>query len=229
MSIQAKIFAAALLALVPAVRAFADDGVTGYLTARDGEAVTDSFGDCWHTRDWHPGMRFANCEPRAPRPLAAAPVAANPAAPHVLPMRKAEAPARPAPRTAPFRLSADTLFEFDSAVLTSDGRVALDLLERRIGGARYDSVKITGHTDRLGAPSYNQRLSERRARAVRAYLAAHGLDARRISAKGVGSAQPMTAPGWCEGPRNARLIECLRPDRYAEVSVAGTARTASAE
>ena len=132
------------------------------------------------------------------------------------------------PVEAPFRLSADTLFEFDSAVLTQEGRVALHLLEQRIGGAGYDSVKITGHTDRLGAPSYNQRLSVRRARAVRTYLAAHGLDAGRISAKGVGSAQPMTAPGWCEGPRSVRLIQCLQPDRYAEVTVVGAARTASA-
>lgn len=225
MSRPANILAAALVALAPAMHAFAGDGVTGYLTAGDGEAVTDSSGDCWHTRDWRPGMRFANCEPRAPRPLAAAPVVPK----HEAPVRKAEAPAKPAPRPAPFRLSADMLFGFDRAILTPEGRVALDLLERQIADATYDSVQITGHTDRLGAPSYNQRLSERRARAVRSYLAAHGLDAGRISAKGVGSAQPMTAPGWCEGPRNARLIQCLQPDRYAEVTVTGAARTASAQ
>ena len=225
MSSQKKILAAALVALAPAVHAFAGDGVTGYLTARDGEAVTDAFGECWHTRDWHPGMRFANCEPRIPRPLAAAPVAARPA----VPVRTAEAPPRPAPRPAPFRLSADTLFGFDSAILTPDGRVVLGLLARRIGGDTDDVVKITGHTDRLGAPSYNRFLSERRALAVRTYLAAHGLDAGRISAKGVGSTQPVTAPGWCAGPRNARLIQCLQPDRYAEVTVVATARTASAQ
>lgn len=223
MSGQTKILAAALLALAPALHAFAGDGATGYVAARDGEPVTDSFGDCWHTRDWRPGMRFANCEPR--------PLAAAPAAPQFrpVPVRKAEAPAKPAVRPAPFRLSADTLFEFDSAVLTPEGGVALDLLERQIAGARYDAVKITGHTDRLGAPSYNQRLSERRARAVRTYLAAHGLDAGRISAKGVGPARPITAAGWCDGRRDARLIRCLQPDRYAEVTVVATAQAASAQ
>jgi OOP family OmpA-OmpF porin len=218
------IVAAALLA-VPVMRASALDRPTGYVTARDGEPVTDSFGDCWHTRDWRPGMRFANCEPPPPRALAAAAVAAKPAAP----VREAEAPPKPAPRAAPFRLSADALFAFDSAALKREGRVALDLLERQIGSASYRSVQITGHTDRLGAPSYNQRLSERRALAVRAYLAAHGLDAHRMLAKGVGSTQPVTAADWCEGRRDARLIQCLQPDRYAEVSVVATARAASAQ
>jgi OmpA-OmpF porin, OOP family len=187
---------------------------SGYLTTY-GDAVRDSFGDCWHTREWRAGMRFSNCEPAIAR-AAATPIRKPPA------LERTKLPA-PRPQPIPFRLSTDTLFDFDSTLLKPEGRAALDKLEAKIGRASYRSVEVIGHTDRIGAPVYNRELSERRAQAVRDYLAAQGLDALKIDAKGVGASEPVTARGRCLGLPRERLIECLQPDRYAEVTVTGTA------
>lgn len=209
---------------MPAARAAASGDSSGYLLVGDGHPVTDSSGDCWHTGEWRPGMRFANCEPR---PVKTAAASGPPkAAPAARPTPPAAAPApKPAPQpAAPFRLSADTLFGFDSAALTPQARAALDSLGKRIAAADYRSVDIAGHADPLGTPSYNRSLSERRAGAVRDYLVQHGIDARRIRAKGLGSAQPVISGEQCKGMPRARLIACLRPDRHAEVTVVGTAK-----
>src|SRR6266516_1067100 len=49
---------------------------------------------------------------------------------------------------------------------------------------------VEGHTDSVGSEAYNQRLSERRANAVRDYLVAHGIDASRITTRGYGKTKP---------------------------------------
>jgi len=83
-------------------------------------------------------------------------------------------------------------FEFNSAELTSDARITLDQLgaalrEPRLGAF---SFVIAGHTDAMGGVEFNQKLSERRAEAVRSYLIAQfGIPADRLSAKGYGKSQ----------------------------------------
>jgi len=202
----------------------AADDAAGYLTTPQGAPVTASAGECVHTGEWTQGMRFANCEPQpvkaevAPAPVQAPEVVED----VVVIVREAIAVAMP------FTLSLDTLFDFDSATLKADADAALDALAQRIGQADYQKVDIVGHADRIGAPLYNQRLSERRAQAIRAYLAAHGVDESKISFSGVGSSDPATGT-QCNGLRGARLITCLQPDRFAEVTVVGTQISASQE
>jgi OOP family OmpA-OmpF porin len=201
----------------------AADDAAGYLTTPQRAPVTASAGECVHTGEWMPGMRFANCEPQPVKAeVAPAPVQAPEAVEEVIIVREviAVAPAMP------FTLSLDTLFDFDSATLKADADAALDALAQQIGQADYQTVDIVGHADRIGAPLYNQRLSERRAQAVRAYLATHGVDESKISFSGVGSSDPATGT-QCKGLRGARLIACLQPDRYAEVTVVGTQSSAS--
>jgi len=198
----------------------AADDAAGYLTTPQRAPVTASAGECVHTGEWMPGMRFANCEPQPVKAeVAPAPVQAPEV---VVIVREAIAVAKP------FTLSLDTLFDFDSAILKADADAALDALAQQIGQADYQKVDIVGHADRIGAPLYNQRLSERRAQAVRAYLAAHGVDESKISFSGVGSSDPATGT-QCNGLRGARLIACLQPDRFAEVTVVGTQSSASQE
>jgi OOP family OmpA-OmpF porin len=166
-------------------------------------------------------MRFANCEPQPVKAeVTPAPVQAPEVVEEVVIVREVIAVA------VPFTLSLDTLFNFDSATLKADADAALDALAQQIGQADYETVDIVGHADRIGAPLYNQRLSERRAQAVRAYLATHGVDESKISFSGVGSSDPATGT-QCNGLRGARLIACLQPDRYAEVTVVGTQISAS--
>ena len=79
-----------------------------------------------------------------------------------------------------------------------------------------------GHTDRLGAAAYNERLSQRRAVAVAAYLVRIGLPPDRVVTSGVGETEPMTASGDCIGKvATPALVACLQPDRRVDVRVDG--------
>jgi OOP family OmpA-OmpF porin len=101
------------------------------------------------------------------------------------------------------------------------GRDSLDSLVRDMSRVQYDLMLIGGHTDRLGNEAYNQRLSERRANAVRDYLIGHGVPANNIRATGYGKSQPVTTPEQCTGARSPELIACLQPDRRVDVQING--------
>jgi outer membrane protein OmpA-like peptidoglycan-associated protein len=206
--------AAALLSLSPtlyAEPATAPDA-SGYVVNHEGVPVRDRSGQCVHTHEWQKGMRFRNCEP-APVVEAPAPVVAHQEAP-------AETPApAPVPQNVPFRVSMDAFFAFDKATLSAEGKAALDDLASRLAVTQYDTLTIVGHTDRIGTPQYNQKLSERRANAIAAYLAAHGIDESKIAASGVGESE---ATAQCTGVRGKRLIDCLQPDRNALLTAVGT-------
>lgn len=164
----------------------------------------------------------------APQPvaLAAAPPPVVAAPPPPPPPAAVAPPPPPPPPSAPMRVtfSAESLFDFDSATVKPAGRQALDKLAVDLRSIQYDTIQVTGHTDRLGKRDYNQRLSTRRAEAVSAYLVqSGGIPAARISAKGVNGADPVTRPGDCKGNKpTAALIACLQPDRRVEVDVSGT-------
>ena len=81
--------------------------------------------------------------------------------------------------------------------------------------------KVTGHADRLGSDKYNQKLSERRAAAVKTYLASQGVAADRVKTEGKGEAMPnpdADTANKCKGNKKTKkLIECLQPDRRVTV------------
>ncbi len=68
-------------------------------------------------------------------------------------------------------------------------------------------VEIQGHTDSIGSEAYNQKLSERRANAVKNYLLARGIAANRLSIKGFGETSPMADNNTAEGRAMNRRIE----------------------
>lgn len=114
--------------------------------------------------------------------------------------------------TAPPGLGAVSLvvvFPTGSARLTPDSTRTLDLLGQALASpdlVRY-RFRIEGHTDTVGAETQNRALSERRAQAVRSYLAQqHRIAARRLDAVGLGEAQPLIATAdEVEEPRNRRV------------------------
>ncbi|SFM39792.1 OmpA family protein [Rugamonas rubra] len=131
------------------------------------------------------------------RPSSAAPRAyvaeAAPAAPAPVPVPLVVAPqvaAAPAPTAEKVTLAADALFDFDRAVVKPDGKAALDALLAKQQGVTVEVMVSVGHTDSVGAAEYNQRLSQRRAEAVKAYLVSTGLDPARIYTEGKGETQP---------------------------------------
>jgi len=148
------------------------------------------------------------------------PPAPPPAAPVAAPQPKPEPPKKP----AVVNLASTELFEFNKAVLTQDARAKLDAEVlaklRDLNEIRY--IIVNGHADRLGTTQYNQRLSERRADAVRAYLVSKGADASKIETLGFGKTLPAKS---CPDQKDRKtLIECLAPNRRVVVEVQGTPR-----
>ena len=150
----------------------------------------------------------------APAPAPAPVMVVVPAAPVVA--------APPQPRRVSF--SADSLFGFDQSTVRPDSKAGLDTFARELQGTQYDTIKVEGHTDRLGSTAYNQKLSQQRADAVKAYLVSSGgVAASKISAAGKGESTPVTQPENCKGERaTPKLINCLQPDRRVDVVVTGT-------
>jgi OmpA-OmpF porin, OOP family len=180
-----------------------------------GHADLFSIGLVW--RFGAPGRPIRQAE-AAPAPTivaAAPPPVIAPAPPPSSP------PAPPAPMRV--TLSADSLFDFDKSTLKPQGRADLDKLAGELRGVRYDTIRVTGHTDRFGSHEYNLKLSARRAEAVAAYLVQTGVAAGRISASGVDGADPVTKPGDCRGNKpTPAVVACLQPDRRVDVEVTGT-------
>jgi OOP family OmpA-OmpF porin len=166
---------------------------------------------------------FGRSSAPAPREVAT-PAYVPPPAPPAAVIAPPPQPLAAAPSPQRVSFSADSLFGFDQSVVRPEGKAALDNFARQLSGSRYDVVTVEGHTDRLGAAAYNERLSLKRAETVRTYLVTSGsLDPSRVKATGKGSAEPVTKPDDCRGSnRSAKLIACLQPDRRVEVEVSAT-------
>ena len=119
--------------------------------------------------------------------------------------------------------SADALFDFDKAILKSEGKQSLDNLMAKLGKVKYDVIVAVGYTDRIGNEDYNKRLSVRRANAVKSYLVANkGVDASNVFVDGKGEANPVTGTTCIgKGMSTKKLIACLQPDRRVEIEIAG--------
>lgn len=187
-----------------------------------GEVVTDPYGLCWRTGFWTPAAAAKDpagckcdkdllpkdvCEPQAPAPTAA-------------PVK----PARPAvkPSNDKVSISSDALFDFNKAVLRPEGKAKLDDVVEQSKRIGLEVVIAVGHADRIGKPAYNQKLSERRAAAVKDYLVGKGIPANRVYTEGKGSKQAVTKAGDCKGPKSAKVVQCLQPDRRVDIEIIGT-------
>jgi OOP family OmpA-OmpF porin len=152
-------------------------------------------------------MAIAECDPE----LVKKPEAAKPAA------------ATPKPAAQKVTLAADALFDFDKAVLRPEGKAKLDDVTSKLKGMKLEVIIAVGHTDRIGSDKYNQKLSEKRAEAVKAYLVGKGVEPNRVYTEGKGEKQPVTGDKCGKSEKKSKqLIECLQPDRRVEIEVIGT-------
>jgi OOP family OmpA-OmpF porin len=113
-------------------------------------------------------------------------------------------------------IQAETLFDFDKASIKGKSNQALDEVAAKIKEHNdIEFILATGHTDKVGADAYNQKLSERRADAVKKYLASHGIKDVRIKSVGKGESEPVVDCKGVKGSKN--IIECLAPNRRVVV------------
>jgi OmpA-OmpF porin, OOP family len=164
---------------------------------------------CWRDGVWTPATGLAGCDgvpaPSAPTPAPAPRAPAPGAAPAPAP---APAPAViPAPTSEKVTFAADAFFDFDKSVLKPEGRAKLDDLVSKMSGLNLEVVIAVGHTDSVGTDAYNQRLSVRRAEAVKGYLVSKGIERNRVYTEGKGEKQPVADNKTAEGRAKNRRVE----------------------
>ena len=158
---------------------------------------------CWRDSFWTPATAAAGCDGALVAPAAApAVVVVVPVAPVV------PAPAQPAPPAASkVTYAADAFFDFDKSVLKPEGKAKLDDLVGKVKGVNLEVIIAVGHTDSIGTVEYNQKLSVRRAEAVKAYLVSKGIEKNRVYTEGKGEKQPVADNRTAEGRAKNRRVE----------------------
>jgi OOP family OmpA-OmpF porin len=161
---------------------------------------------CWRDSSWTPATAAKGCDGAlvvaAPAP---APVARP--APPPAPVAKPPAPAPQPPAATKVTYAADAFFDFDKSVLKPDGKAKLDDLVSKVKGINLEVIIAVGHTDSVGTDAYNQRLSVRRAEAVKAYLVSKGIEKNRVYTEGKGEKQPVADNKTAEGRAKNRRVE----------------------
>jgi outer membrane protein OmpA-like peptidoglycan-associated protein len=114
-------------------------------------------------------------------------------------------------RTSPDELNVsvqnEVLFDFNSAALRSASRTALSQMADVFEKYPNTTLAVEGFTDSIGTAAYNQRLSERRADSVAAYLENLGISGARIQTIGYGESQPRATNSTAEGRQENRRVE----------------------
>lgn len=198
----AILFASATLASVAGAQVKAADGGNVIDNWQNGTSelvwMNGTNELCWRNANWTPATAAEGCDGALVKTAEAAPAPAAPA------------PAAPAPAPAvasKVTFAADAFFDFDKSVLKPEGKAKLDELSSKVGDINLEVIVAVGHTDSVGSDAYNQKLSERRAEAVKAYLVSKGIDKSRVYTEGKGEKQPVADNKTREGRAQNRRVE----------------------
>jgi OOP family OmpA-OmpF porin len=198
---------AAGVALSAAPFAASAQSKQGYWTQGGSAVWKNSTGLCWRAGYWTPAMAIAECDPDLMPKPAAVPPPPPPVKPAPAPAKPKPAPAKPKPVAEKVTLAADVLFDFDKAVLKTEGKNKLDDLATKVKAINLEVVIAIGHTDSIGSDAYNQKLSVRRAESVKAYLVSKGVEPNRIYTEGKGEKQPVASNKTKDGRAKNRRVE----------------------
>ena len=139
----------------------------------------------------------------APKAAPAEPAPAPAPAPAAAPAPKAPPP----PAAVKVTYAADVFFDFDKSVIKPEGKAKLDDLAEKVKGINLEVIIAVGHADSIGTDAYNQKLSVRRAEAVKAYLTGKGIEKNRVYTEGKGEKQPVADNRTSEGRAKNRRVE----------------------
>jgi OmpA-OmpF porin, OOP family len=186
---------------------------SAYVQDARGVIARNPFGLCWRTGYWTPADAVPGCDAPLcvePERLENGKCVAPPPPPVAAPAPAAPAPApapAPVPTSEKVSYSADAFFDFDKAVLKPAGKASLDDLVSKLKDINLEVIIAVGHTDSVGTDEYNQKLSVRRAEAVKAYLQTKGVEANRVYTEGKGEKQPVADNKTAAGRAKNRRVE----------------------
>ena len=177
---------------------------SAYVQDSRGVIVRDQFGLCWRTNYWTPADAVPGCDGEVAKP---APVVAE--APAEAPMAKpAPAPVvAVAPTSEKVTFAADAFFDFNKSELKSEAKSKLTDMVGKLKSINLEVIIAVGHTDSVGKDAYNQKLSVRRAEAVKAFLVSKGVEASRVYTEGKGEKQPVADNKTAAGRAKNRRVE----------------------
>ena len=101
-------------------------------------------------------------------------------------------------------------FDFDKTAIKPDSQPTIDEVVKLLKNNPSLSLTVEGHTDNVGAPDYNKRLSEGRAKSVVAALVAQGIESRRLKAVGFGQNKPIADNSTDQGKAKNRRVELVK-------------------
>ena len=180
--------------LAASVQAETRVDVPGYLTDSSGGVLRSSTGKCWHTGNFTPAYAtIVGCdgvELNAP-----------------IEMIKGEGTGL----LADISLPAASMFGFDKSDMSDAGKAQVEQYITKLGPELTDAylVLVVGHTDTSGDESYNQVLSQKRAKSVATYLVSKGVKADALRFIGRGSKEPLVSNDTSEGRIQNRRVDIL--------------------
>jgi OOP family OmpA-OmpF porin len=179
---------------------------SAYVQDNRGVITRSNFGLCWHTNYWTPADAVPGCDGEIVK-AKAAPAAAPAPAPAAPTPAPAPVVVAPAPTAEKVTFAADALFDFDKSVLKPEGKAKIDDLVSKLQNINLEVIIAVGHTDSVGTDAYNQKLSVRRAEAVKAYLVSKGIENNRVYTEGKGEKQPIADNKTAAGRAKNRRVE----------------------